>query len=306
MKGKIKMKVWGCWPQPVEIIGSTAIEAMLMEAACAPAPGLVDRFNSGAHQDMDFFTFIKSSSVLGHYMYYCAMAGWKHSGSSQELLPELRIIGRQAEKSMLIATDGVNTQKGLLFLMGMMTAASSRVWKIGITKSVAEEILQEAAKICKGIVDRELKSLNDKILKRRLTAGEKLFLKYGITGIRGEIEAGLPLVKNVGLPYFREAIESGLTLNDALVHSLIAIMSEVSDTTVLNRHSLATLTELQETAKTILKVGGMKTELGRKKIEELDQAYIKRKISPGGAADLLAIVYFVYSLEERFKFETLA
>ena len=29
-------------PKAVETIGSTALEAMLMEAVCAPAPGLVD------------------------------------------------------------------------------------------------------------------------------------------------------------------------------------------------------------------------------------------------------------------------
>jgi triphosphoribosyl-dephospho-CoA synthase CitG len=293
------MNLWDCWPRPIEIIGSIALEAMLMEVACAPAPGLVDRFNSGAHQDMDFFTFIKSSSALGPAMYYCAIAGWQHVGSSQELLPVLRTIGQKAEKAMFAATNGVNTQKGLLFLMGIMTAAAAKSLRGGYTDSIIEATLQEAAQICAGIVERELKSLQCILPERNLTAGEQLFLNYGITGIRGEIEAGLPIVKNQGLPCLQEALEAGLPLNDVLIHVLISMMCKVQDTTILNRHSLSTLTEIQESAKLILQTGGMLTDMGRKRIEELDREYARRRISPGGSADLLAIVYFLYCLQQK-------
>jgi len=221
------MEFWECLPRPIEIIGSIALEAMLMEAACAPAPGLVDRYNSGAHQDMDFFTFIKSSSALGPAMYYCAIAGWQHVGYSQELLPVLRTIGQKAEKSMFAATNGINTQKGLLFLMGIITAAAAKSLRDGYTGSVIEATLQEAAQICAGIVKRELKSLHCTLPERKLSAGEQLFLDHGITGIRGEIEGGLPIVKNQGLPCLEEALEAGLTLNDALIHALIGMMCKV-------------------------------------------------------------------------------
>ncbi|MBU2703985.1 triphosphoribosyl-dephospho-CoA synthase CitG [Sporomusaceae bacterium BoRhaA] len=293
------MNLWDCWPSPVEIIGSTAVEAMLMEAACAPAPGLVDRFNSGAHQDMDFFTFIKSSSALGPAMYYCANVGWQHTGSSQELLPVLRTIGQKAEKVMFAATNGINTQKGLLFLLGIMTAAAAKSLRGGYPNSIIEVTLKEAAQICAGIVERELKSLQCILPERKLTAGEQLFLNYGITGIRGEIEAGLPIVRNQGLPCLQEALEVGLTLNDALIHALIGIMCKAQDTTVLNRHNPSTLTEIQETARSILQAGGMLTDMGRKRIEELDKEYARRRISPGGSADLLAIVYFLYCLQQK-------
>jgi triphosphoribosyl-dephospho-CoA synthetase len=248
---------------------------------------------------MDFFTFIKSSSALGPAMYYCAIAGWQHIGSSQELLPVLRTIGQKAEKAMFAATNGINTQKGLLFLMGIMTAAAAKSLRGEYTGSIIEAALQEAAQICAGIVERELKSLQCTSPERKLTAGERLFLNYGITGIRGEIEDGLPIVKNQGLPCFQEALEAGLTLNDALIHALIGMMCKVQDTTVLNRHSLLVLIELQESAKSILRAGGMLTDIGRKLIEELDREYIKRRISPGGSADLLAIVYFLYCLQQK-------
>ena len=37
----------GRMPAAVQQIGTFAVEAALYEAACAPAPGLVDRFNQG-------------------------------------------------------------------------------------------------------------------------------------------------------------------------------------------------------------------------------------------------------------------
>ena len=42
----------------IEKIGALAVEAMLYEVSATPKPGLVDRNNTGAHHDMDFFTFM--------------------------------------------------------------------------------------------------------------------------------------------------------------------------------------------------------------------------------------------------------
>ena len=38
-------------------------------------------------------------------------------------------------------------------------------------------------------------------------------------------------------------------------------------------------------------------EPSKNQIEALDDAFIKQNLSPGGCADLLAITYFLYSLE---------
>ena len=49
------------------IVSSFAIQAMLYEVTCYPSPGLVSPASSGAHKDMDFFTFVDSTSVLSRY-----------------------------------------------------------------------------------------------------------------------------------------------------------------------------------------------------------------------------------------------
>lgn len=285
-------------------IGQLALEAMLMEVAATPAPGLVDRFNSGAHNDMDFSTFIRSSSALSEAMTDFAEAGARHSGPLNTLLPELRRIGIRAEQDMYRATRGVNTQKGLLFLLGVLTAAAGWVLrpsaKTSFEKGIspAEQVAQAAAQICEGLVMRELEVLHLHKPDRQLTAGEHYFLACGLTGVRGEIEAGLPTVFASGLPVLKEALSQGASDNDALVHALIGLMTHTEDTTILHRHDLLTLKQVQTDAGEVMKLGGYLTPLGRKKVEELDVHYIERHLSPGGSADLLAVTWFLHRLEE--------
>lgn len=290
----------GKLPKEVEIIGSAALEAMILEALCAPSPGLVDRFNTGAHRDMDIFTFIKSSSALTPAMYRCAMAGWNHRGSPDQLLAVLRAIGIEAEKNMFCATEGVNTQKGLLFLMGIIVAAAALTFRDTQEELKSSIILDCASYLCKGLVERELEVLKDQVTARKLTAGERLYLSHGITGIRGEIEQGLPAVKNRGLPVLDEAFQKGLDLNDALIQTLISLMTVTDDTTILYRHDYEVLQSVQSDASRILDEGGMYTAKGRDSIEKLDQEYIVRNISPGGSADLLAVTYFLHAIEKKF------
>jgi holo-ACP synthase/triphosphoribosyl-dephospho-CoA synthase len=289
------------WAWQIERIGSLALEAMLLEAACAPAPGLVDRFNSGAHRDMDLLLFMKSSSALAPAMHQCALAAWNHDGRSEEILPVLREIGKKAEQAMFQATGGVNTQKGLLFLLGIIVAATAKTVRRGWGNNFSDAVLQEAACICSGIVDRELGILRRQQPVRRLTAGEQLYLDSGVTGVRGEIEAGLPVVSQKGLPALRDAMAKGLSLNDALVHTLLCLMTATEDTTILYRHNASVLKSVQMDAEDIIARGGMYTERGKRRIKKLDQEYSKRNISPGGSADLLAVTYFLYETEKQLS-----
>lgn len=286
------------FPEEVVFLASKALEAMLAEVACSPAPGLVDRFNAGAHRDMDFFTFIQSSSALVSSLLRCTLAGWNHTGDLSELLPVLRDIGRAGEKDMFVATGGVNTQKGLLFLLGIVAAATARhIREMGSAASVPG-ILGIVACMCKGLVSQELVPLQHTKLDRKLTAGERLFLDHGIAGIRGELESGLTVISTISLPQLEQALAMGLSLNDALVHTLIVLISTTQDTTIVNRHNLQVLVNVQHQAAEIIKGGGMLTPEGRQLISDWDGALIQRNISPGGSADLLAATYYLYCVKD--------
>lgn len=278
-----------------EKLGALATEAMLYEVTCTPAPGLVDRINSGAHLDMDFYSFMLSSAALALPMARCAQAGIVHEGSLESLLPVLRIIGLEGEQVMLAATQGVNTQKGLVFLLGIMAGVAG--WLSGQERLVTPEtVLNCAAQMVAGIVERELSSATTKN-PQGLTAGEGLYLKYGITGIRGELAEGLPAVKNKALPALREALDKGLSVNAALVQTLLVLMTCVDDTTVMHRHHPDKMRVwVRQQVQAVLAVGGMETAEGRKSCEALDLEFIRHNVSPGGVADLLAVTWFLYRL----------
>ena len=169
----------------VEIAGQ-AEKALLYEVALTPKPGLVDRNNSGAHSDMDFFTFLDSIVSLSPYLYQYVKLGMEHEGTAKELFHKVRSIGVHAEKAMLAATKNINTHKGANFsfavLLGATGACIGRGLQPPFTQNDTQEVLSYARKMSRGLVTDDFADL---AAKTSLTYGEKLYLSYGITGIRG-------------------------------------------------------------------------------------------------------------------------
>ncbi len=279
-----------------EYISEIAIKSMLLEVSATPKPGLVDRNNSGAHKDMDFYTFIESSMSQVYTFYNCTLEGLRFEGKdNKELLKIIRPIGIEGENKMFNATRGINTHKGLIFSLGIVAAAAGLQHKKTKKQEMdVEGICHLVKKIAEGIVSRELEQLNN---KNSLTYGEGLFKKCGIKGIRGEVEAGFPTVRHHSLPVFRELMKDGGNINDNLVQVLFHLMTVTEDINILGRHGIDELEYVKTTAKETLSLGGMFTEEGRKKILELDKEFIRRNISPGGSADLLAVTLMLYFLE---------
>jgi len=280
-----------------ETIGALAVEAMLFEVTCTPSPGLVNRANSGAHSDMDFYTFMSSSAALSISMARCVQAGLNHRGVLPDLLSVLRKIGQEGEVRMLVATNGVNTQKGLLFSLGIVAAAVGWVHKNRESPDSAE-ILRCVSSMSAGLVARELGNLDKP--ESQLTAGEKLYRQYGVTGIRGEMEQGLPAVLAHGLSTLRQAIDCNLDVNQSLLQTLLVLMTVVDDTTVMNRHHPDKMRIwARNKALEVLAAGGMYTQKGQKLIATMDMEFIAHNVSPGGVADMLSVTWFLYQVENR-------
>jgi triphosphoribosyl-dephospho-CoA synthase len=279
-----------------KIIGRYALKSMLYEVSATPKPGLVDRNNNGAHKDMDFFSFMSSSAALAPYFTECAMTGAKFQGGNAcELFRSLRPLGIAAEKQMLIATGNVNTHKGLIFSLGLISAAAAFCWKDkGTARPDINEICDKVSLMTVGLCSRELQ-LSDK--SDGLSNGEKVFKKFGAKGIRGEVEGGFPTVRKYSLPVLTALCrEKSLPLNDILVHTLLHIMTVNEDTNILARHDTKILNYVKEYSAKVLGSGGMLTEYGRKEVYEMDRRFIKDNISPGGSADLLAVTVMFYLL----------
>ena len=301
-----------------EQIGGIALESMLFEAAATPKPGLVDRANNGAHWDMDYFTFMSSAAALRSTFDDLARAGLQlRDRPVKELLPELRRIGRQAEKSMFFYTRGINTHKGMIFSLGMLCGVSG--WYFGKGAMNADELCRLTAEMCDGICERELLPLSgsgllpkdgeknflsgkEEILTSEpeaLTKGEQVYLRYGVKGVRGEVESGYLTVRTISLPIYRKLRDAHCDLNTALVQTLLHLIAGTADTNILSRHGIEAAEFARSSAEEVLKKGGALTEEGMKAVRELDQTFIKQDISPGGCADLLAVTHYLYKVSQR-------
>lgn len=273
-----------------EKISSIAVESILHEAAATPKPGLVDRNNSGAHSDMDFFTFISSASVLHPYFLRMAEVGSRFDQSDLTLLlKKLRPIGIEAETAMFSVTGGVNTHKGLIFSLGILVASASYLFNRE-QQCPADKVCSMAATMCSGIVEKELKEINP-----GNTTGEKLFSREGVKGIRGEAEKGFPSVVKAALPALKKSHEEW---NSSLLNTLLHLMSIVEDSNIVGRKDQKTLKSVQKQSKEVLQSGGAADERGLEILKQMDLNFIEQNISPGGSADLLAVTIFLYKIED--------
>ena len=269
-------------------IGRLALESMLVEVSVTPKPGLVDRNNSGAHSDMGFFTFLKSAAGLRNAFDSFALAG-SQADSPSSMFTSLRKIGIEAELDMFTATGGINTHKGEIFSLGVISGCAGYLSHHGQVIT-PESVLNIAGVVCAGLCEADFAETRNKP-RESLTKGERAYVDHGVIGIRGEAEAGYPSVMDSGLPALTHYLAEGLSMNDALAFTLIHIMAVSCDTNIISRHDLATAHEVMNTAKSLISEG-----LTLEKLHSLDAEFISRNISPSGSADLLAVTYFIYSL----------
>ena len=273
-------------------LSAMAMRALLYEVSTTPKPGLVDRNNSGSHRDMDIFTFINSASALGPYFTDCYRVGKKTSTlEATATFARIRPLGREAEGHMYAVTGGVNTHKGAIFSMGILCAALGRLdradWKN------TDRILNECAAMTNGLIEKDFAGLT---AENAATMGQKLYVNYGITGIRGQVAAGFPAVRETGLPVLRQGINKGLSYNDAGCACLLSLMTSATDTNLIARSNMQVYEETIAKIKAILADHPYPDS---DTLLALDQDFIEKNLSPGGSADLLAICYFLYFLESQ-------
>lgn len=277
-----------------EQIGQAAVRALLYELAATPKPGLVDQANSGAHKDMDYFTFLDSITALAPYFTTVAHEGAvRCKQRPQTLFRALRPIGVRAEQTMLSATDGINTHKGAVFTLGVLCAAAGSMAARGKAFS-PKELCEFGGKMTAGLCAAEYAGLEQ---KTELTKGERIFLQHHMGGVRAEAEHGFPNVQMVGYPVLEAALLTrGAPMSRALPHTLLYLMANVNDTNVLGRSGKPAAHYAKGQAAMLLEQGGALSKGGIAQMHRMDADFIERGISPGGCADLLAATLFLFFL----------
>lgn len=171
---------------------------------------------------------------------------------------DVRRLGLEAEKAMLEATGGVNTHRGAIFCLGLTLNA----WAQG---AQTEELLQASI----GELARGIYAINQPLQEMAPRAA----MRNAMGGYRELFEDWLPL-------YASGAGER---------KTLLRIMSTLEDTCVLKRAGSERAQLVKQEAKALLQENPVVTA-------PLCEKYAAEGISPGGAADMLALTIFIHSI----------
>ncbi len=242
-------------------------------------PGLVTPITNGAHKDLDFHLMRKTLEGLKPFWLECAKRGLSADKATPEFLAELRHLGIEAEKRMFDASSGVNTYRGLLYLLGILCAAVS----YALSHHQRLEDVFEAARL---MASEELKRNPN----TRTRAKEQGFSSY--FGARGETASGFKTVHKA-LDFFLDRKRKASSRAEALTDTLIYLISNTYDTNVLGRGGREGMFFMQHSASEIMEVGGLLTQKGTKLYRQFLLETLQRNLSPGGAADLLICTAFL-------------
>lgn len=280
-------------------VAATAQRAILYEVSASPKPGLVDRYDAGAHKDMDFYTFMDSSAALYKGFFDCATVGLTFKGADlTKLLSQIRPFGIAAEKAMFRATQQVNTHKGVLFSLGVACAAVGYLLQTHQGEQVQiERICEVVAAMGSGLVQKELEPVKEKAA-HLLTNGEKLYIHHGITGVRGEVEGGFSSIQKQVLGLMRE--KDHWPINEWLLEMLLRLMQTTEDSNVIYRGGMIGLEMVQAEAVAFVLSGGMKQDKAYERLSTMNERFTDLRLSPGGAADLLSVAVFMALVESEF------
>jgi triphosphoribosyl-dephospho-CoA synthase len=255
--------------------------ALREELETWPKPGLVSPVDCGSHDDMDASLFEMSIASLIEYFALIHDAG-KRSAS----LFEMQALGKAAERRMLRATHGINTHRGAIFSLGLLLAAEGR--RVMLRAAVGQSL---------GEVVRE--NWGSDLLRvehtQRNSHGVQAVRRYNIAGARDQAAAGFPHVYEVGLPALHGARQAGWNL--AKVQCLFAIMAELDDTNLAHRGGTAGLEFARTQARAFLDRGGVFQPDALSHAAKVHREFVARRLSPGGAGDLLAATILVDALE---------
>lgn len=291
------------------IIAELAVKALLYEVSASPKPGLVDRFNEGAHKDMDFYTFIDSSISLGTYfseIVKCVVSVYESTTRKgpyvepEMFFKSLQKIGMKAEAKMFKETQDVNTHKGAIYALGLITSAATEYWcAFGDARldrsTYIETIANRVSDYTRPVIIDQLRDVEN-----AKTYGETQYKALGLTGARGEAATGYASARIWGLPVLEKALSEGHSLNDAMVQALLVLMSQLEDSNVIGRHDYETLLLSKAKARRVLELGGIYNLEGQEAIKAYDIWCIEKNISHGGSADLLAVSVFFKLLADKF------
>ncbi|MFZ6638218.1 triphosphoribosyl-dephospho-CoA synthase MdcB [Undibacterium sp. TC4M20W] len=272
-------------------IARIAVRSLYAELVLYPKPGLVSLRDNGSHTDMDAACFMRSLFSLRHYFRDIAFAG--AIGAEFEVL---RQLGMAAEQRMLKATRGINTHRGAIFALGMLSAAAGYC--------LSRDGVMTAVTLRQALISQWGQALSVHSAPedtQHLSHGLQAAKRYAASGAREEAALGFPSIFELALPRLQQSLKDDRSLHLAQVDCFFTLMAHISDTNLYHRGGIAGIAYAKDTAQKFLDHGGTANPQWLIIAENCHREFIARRLSPGGAADMLAATCFVHYCMEEFS-----
>ena len=279
-------------------ISRGAVRALHAELALEPKPGLVSYRDNGSHSDMNASTLFKSLFALRGFFGEVARAGWQ-----TRPLAELQSLGLLAEARMLKSTGGINTHRGAIFSLGLLCAAGGLL--------AAQRSIFSAVRVREALLDQWGESLRSRAAQARrssalcmgqpsdgqLSNGQRVAQRFQLRSAPEEAAEGFPTLFEVALPALQEAIALGMPPRAAKVHCLFATMAALDDTNVAHRGGREAMDFVKGQATGFIESGSVWQLDWLNQARQIHAEFVERRLSPGGAADMLACACWVREME---------
>ncbi|MFT7774999.1 triphosphoribosyl-dephospho-CoA synthase MdcB [Roseateles sp.] len=259
----------------VQEIGRAATLALYDELALSPKPGLVTLTDCGSHVDMDAHTFMRSLLALRGY--FVRIAGLGAAGAQFEALER---CGIAAEAHMLTATGGINTHRGAIFMIGLLCASAGAL--------AAEDRRLTPQALRDTLVQRWGDALAARAKQPSTLPGGIAARRLGLRSASTEAAMGFPTLFETAVPALHMARARGLSMPCAQLDTLFAVMAVLDDSNLAHRGGLEGLRFAQRAARGFLAAGGAAAPQGQAVARAIADEFVRRRLSPGGAADTLA------------------
>ena len=265
-------------------VARLAVRSLHIELCLYPKPGLVSLVDNGSHDDMGALTFMRSLFSLRHYFKKICLAGLNDAPFAR-----LKQLGIDAEAAMLKATRGINTHRGAIFSLGLLCATAGRARAQGTPLTPAalracmlmrwgEELAMHAAS------------------SAGLSNGLRVAARYAASGAREEGALGLPSVFEIGVPALQASRARGASMTHARIDALFTLMAHISDSNVYHRAGPQGAQTVRTHAQRFIDLGGTANAGWHAQALASHQMFVRQRLSPGGAADLLAASCLVQAI----------
>ncbi|WP_342638223.1 triphosphoribosyl-dephospho-CoA synthase [Orientia tsutsugamushi] len=269
-----------------------AVNSLIIEPTVWPRFGLVGLNDDGTHNDMNYSMMCKSAKSLQIFFEECFLLGCYFNYSinltqNKDFFLMWQSRYFHAIKEMLNHTNGVNTHKGIAYLIGLFVFVQGLFQCNDIS-----HILNYAHRISIFHTTDIIRSSQSSFSE---TYGMWAYHKYGVLGIREHIIDNFSLVKRAWLWCLQSK-----SIPSSIKYSILRIffLAVLQDTNIIKRGGYSTACNIKKHAHHILKCQNLKVI--KDKASELEDFFIEHKLSAGATGDMIAVMlYFEFVYNDK-------